>query len=59
MFNDTVHGETVKTFKTFEEAQKYWDENAEIDTCIAGQMWDVLNDEIIWEFPDSDSESDF
>lgn len=38
-------------FNTFEEAQSFWD--AEADKHIFGRMEDLSNNEIIWEFSEN------
>lgn len=38
-------------FNTFEEAQSFWD--AEADKYIFGRMEDLSNNEIIWEFSEN------
>jgi hypothetical protein len=49
-FNDKYYGLHVTHFETFPEAQEYWDDYANTETCVAGVMVDVENGEIIWAF---------
>ena len=49
-FFDDVHGSAREEFKTFSEAQEYWDAYANSETCVSGAMWDDETGEIIWEF---------
>ena len=50
IFDDEVHGETTQNFETFQEAFDYWQDYAETPTCIHGQLWDMENGEVFWEF---------
>ena len=42
--------EIVEEFTEFDQAQMYWDLNADADNLVFGQMVDENNNEIIWEF---------
>lgn len=49
-FEDEVQGHIEETFETFPEAQDFWDEYADTDTCVSGKMVYLTTNEIIWEF---------
>lgn len=51
-FFDSNLGEQIERFDSYEEAQEYWDQYAEAETCLAGKMIDLSNGEIIWDFDD-------
>ena len=50
IFDDKDHHIQINHFDTFEEAQEYWDDYADVETCVAGEMIDLDNGETIWEF---------
>jgi len=50
IFDDAEHGTQYELFETYEQAQEYWDEYADTETCFGGVMYDIDNDEVIWEF---------
>lgn len=50
IFCDEVHDTQVAQFESFEEAVEYWNMYADTPTCFAGELKDLENDEIIWEF---------
>lgn len=50
IFSDSVHGSQVAQFDTFDDAAEYWQTYADVDTCLAGELKDLDNGEIIWEF---------
>lgn len=50
IFEDAIHHTQINHFDSFESAQKYWNNFADIETCVAGEMIDLDNGEIIWEF---------
>ncbi len=50
IFCDTIHDNQIAQFDTFEEAAEYWEMYADTPTCFAGELKDLENDEIIWEF---------
>lgn len=50
IFEDSIHHTQINHFETFAEAQEYWDDYADVETCTAGEMLDLDNDEVIWEF---------
>lgn len=50
VFEDTAHGVHINHFDEFADAQEYWDFYADAPTCVAGEMIDLDNDEVIWEF---------
>ena len=49
IFEDSVHGIQIHHFDSFADAQEYWDTYADVETCDAGEMIDLDNDEIIWD----------
>lgn len=49
-FEDEVQGHVEETFETFPEAQDFWDEYADTNTCASGKMVYLPTNEIIWEF---------
>lgn len=53
IFDDNNHDVHVNHFETFMEAQEYWDDYADVPTCIAGEMIDLDTEETIWEFDES------
>lgn len=50
IFEDTVHGIQINHFDEYADAQEYWDTYADLPTCYAGEMIDLDNEEVIWEF---------
>lgn len=52
IFEDELHGIHINHFEDFAEAQEYWDFYADLETCRAGEMLDLDDDEIIWRFED-------
>ena len=52
IFEDCVHNTQIMHFDTFAEAQEYWDDYADVETCTAGEMIDLDDGETIWEFGD-------
>lgn len=50
IFDDKYHMVYINHFETFAEAQEYWDDYADVETCVAGEMIDLDNGETIWEF---------
>lgn len=50
IFNDKEHGMQINHFETFEEAQEFWDDFAEVETCNSGVMIDLDDGETIWKF---------
>lgn len=50
IFCDSVHGTQITQFDTFDDAAEYWQTYADVDTCYAGWLEDLENNEIIWEF---------
>lgn len=53
IFEDEVHGIHINHFDEFADAQEFWDFYADTPTCVAGEMLDLDNDEVIWEFNES------
>ena len=50
IFEDMVHGLQITHFDTYTDAQDYWDAYADVTTCVAGEMIDLDDGEIIWNF---------
>ena len=50
IFETTNHGTQINHFETFNEAQKFWNDYADVFTDCAGEMLDLDTDEVIWEF---------
>jgi len=50
IFEDSVHGIQINHFDEYADAQEYWDTYADLPTCYAGEMIDLDNEEVIWEF---------
>ena len=50
IFQDAVHGLQINHFEDFADAQEYWDDYADVETCEAGEMIDVDTGEVIWDF---------
>ena len=50
IIDDEYLGMNCESFDNFEEAQEYWDEYVEAETCVAGEMIDLDNNETIWYF---------
>ena len=50
IFEDSVHDVQINHFDTFAEAQEYWDDYVDVETCVAGEMVDLDTDEVIWNF---------
>ena len=50
IFCDEVHDTQIAQFESFDEAVEYWNMYADTPTCFAGELKDLENDEIIWEF---------
>ena len=48
IFEGTDHNIAINHFDEFGEAMEHWQEYA--DFCEAGEMLDLDNGEIIWEF---------
>jgi len=53
IFKDSIHGEQITHFDSFDDALEYWDFYADVDTCIAGELKDLDNEEIIWGFSEN------
>lgn len=49
-FVDTEHGDSTEHFETFDDAAEYWQEYADVLTCMAGSLVDLSNGEVIWDF---------
>lgn len=49
-FTDSVHGEQVAKFETFDKASDYWQVYANTETCVAGKLEDLTTGKIIWKF---------
>ena len=56
-----LHGEVVRIyswkyakveqiFDEYKDAQEYWDAYADVETCEAGELLDLDDGEVIWEF---------
>ena len=43
-------GIQINHFDEYTDAQKYWDTHADLPTCQAGEMIDLDDGEVIWEF---------
>lgn len=54
-FTDSVHGENWEDFDSFGAAAEYWNDYADTPTCVGGQLIDLDNGEVIWQF---DEEAD-
>ena len=50
IFKDSLHGIQINHFDEYAEAQEYWDDFADVPTCVAGEMIDLNDGEIIWGF---------
>ena len=50
IFEDEYFGLHINHFDDFASAQEYWDFYADAPTCIAGEMIDLDDDEVIWDF---------
>ena len=50
IFQDSVHGLQINHFEAFADAQEYWNDYADVETCEAGEMIDVDTGEVIWDF---------
>jgi len=50
VFKDIAHGTTEMGFETFDEAMEYWQDYADTETCVFGQLIDDDADEVVWEF---------
>jgi len=50
IFTDKEHGVNVESFETFDEAAEYWNDYADASTCMAGELLDRSNGEVIWRF---------
>jgi hypothetical protein len=50
IFTDKEHGVNVESFNTFDEAAEYWNDYADAPTCMAGELLDRSNGEVIWRF---------
>lgn len=55
-FVDTAHGEMEENFDSYDAAMEYWNDYADTETCVAGQLIDLENGEIIWQFDDREAE---
>ena len=51
-FIDKNHGGSSEAFNSFDEAQEYWDNYADTDTCIYGRLEDENG--VIWEFDETE-----
>lgn len=49
-FEDEVQGQIEEMFETYPEAQDFWDEYADTETCTSGKMTYLPTNEVIWEF---------
>lgn len=47
IFCDSIHSTQIAQFDTFDDAAEYWQAYADIDTCYAGWLEDLENNEII------------
>lgn len=56
VFDDNAHGIHFNHFETFDEAQEYWDDYADAETCVAGEMIYLDDEETIWHFDDEQGE---
>jgi len=50
IFKDAVHGIQINHFDEYADAQEYWDFYADVETCESGEMIDLDDGEVIWEF---------
>lgn len=50
IFKDSVHGIHINHFDEYKDAQEYWDAYADTETCEAGELLDLDDGEVIWEF---------
>lgn len=50
IFTDKEHGVNVESFETFDDAAEYWNDYADVPTCVAGELLDRSNGEVIWRF---------
>lgn len=50
VFDDKYYMVYINQFDTFTEAQKYWDDHADAEIYVAGEMINLDTGEIIWEF---------
>lgn len=50
IFEDKVQGTVEETFENFPDAMDFWNEYADTDTCVYGQMVYTPTNEVIWEF---------
>lgn len=50
IFSDSVHNTQIIQFDNFADASEFWQMYADIETCFAGELKDLANGEIIWEF---------
>lgn len=50
IFEDSTYGIHINHFDSFDEAQEFWDFYADAPTCEAGEMIDLDDGEIIWDF---------
>ena len=50
IFCDSIHDTQIAQFDNFDDAAEYWQTYADIPTCFAGQLKDLNNEEVIWEF---------
>ena len=55
IFEDSIHHTQITHFDTFAEAAEYWNYYADVPTCVAGELLDLDNGEIVWEFDDEGS----
>lgn len=49
-FYDRNEGEQISYFETFEAAAEYWNDYADTPSCFGGELVDLENNEIIWNF---------
>lgn len=52
IFKDSAHGIQINHFDEYSDAQEFWDFYADAETCEAGELIDLDDGEIIWEFGD-------
>ena len=52
VFEDTQHGEIAEKFENWDDAVEFWQEYADTETCVAGELLDDETGETIWEFDD-------
>ena len=50
IFDDSVYGQTSEIFNDWDNAVEYWQNYAETETCVAGELVDRLTGEVVWSF---------